>query len=98
MYAGKIAELGEIEEIIESSLHPYTRLLMNSLLPLEAWIKTKRLRGVAGKPPDLRFPPTGCRFHPRCPQCMDICKSTEPPTIEMKNEHLVSCWLYREEK
>jgi len=96
MYAGKIVEVGSTEKIIDDALHPYTKALINSLLPLEPWIKHKRLMGISGKPPDLTSPPPGCRFHPRCPKKMDICEVKEPPVVEEKG-HMVSCWLYCEE-
>lgn len=95
MYAGRITEVGETEGIIKKPLHPYTELLLNSLLPLERWTKHEILEGIPGRPPDLRYPPPGCRFHPRCPKRMDICMSNKPSLIE-KNGRLVSCWLYSE--
>ena len=96
MYAGKIVELGKTDDIINNPFHPYTKLLMVSLLPLEKWIKKEKLNSVEGKPPDLRSPPSGCRFHPRCTECMDICASQLPPLIE-KEGRFVSCWLCSQE-
>jgi len=93
MYAGKIVEVGNAEDVIENPYHTYTEMLINSLLPLERWTKTEKITGIAGRPPDLRSPPSGCRFHPRCPNCTDICMPKEPPLIE-KGNRLVSCWRH----
>ncbi|MDI9368525.1 MAG: ABC transporter ATP-binding protein, partial [Thermotogota bacterium] len=72
MYAGKIVEYGSSESLFNRPLHPYTRGLMNSFPSLTG--KKKRMGGIEGKPPDLLKPPEGCRFHPRCPQAMTICR------------------------
>jgi len=91
MYAGKGVELGATEDIFENPLHPYTRALIESL----PRIGDKTLRkGLAGQPPDLTSPPPGCRFHPRCPYAMDVCRREEPPIIDIGKERFVSCWLY----
>lgn len=94
MYGGKIVEIGKMDEVVKKPLHPYTQGLMASLLPLERRTKYESLKGIPGAPPDLRNPPPGCKFHPRCEKCMDICKSKEPPTIK-KYGRKVACWLYR---
>ena len=94
MYAGKIVEIGTTDDMIENPLHPYTKLLLSSLLPLEKWTKQRKTTRIFGNPPDLRSPPKGCRFHPRCSDCMDICRSKEPPWIEFGPSRLVSCWRY----
>ena len=91
MYAGKIAEIGDTDDMIKEPLHPYTRGLINSLLPLERQIRQEKLTGIAGRPPDLAHPPPGCRFHPRCSERTANCKRKEPPIIE-KNGRLISCW------
>jgi peptide/nickel transport system ATP-binding protein len=91
MYAGKGVELGKTEEMFENPLHPYTKALIESL----PRIGDKSLRkGLAGQPPDLINPPPGCRFHPRCPYAMDICRREEPPQITIDKNRYVSCWLY----
>jgi len=91
MYAGKIVEIGRTEEVFEKPLHPYTRMLIESLPRLG----DKRVRkGLAGQPPDLRSPPPGCRFHPRCPYTTDRCRREEPPLVEVEKGHWVACWLY----
>jgi peptide/nickel transport system ATP-binding protein len=91
MYAGNIAEVGETTAMFENPLHPYTQGLINSLPRIGD--KSTRV-GLAGSPPDLRNPPPGCRFHPRCPYAMDICRREKPSTIKIDRDRIVSCWLY----
>lgn len=90
MYAGKIVEIGRTEEIYTKPLHPYTSMLIESLPRLG---DTKERKGLSGIPPSLIFPPPGCRLHPRCPYAIDLCRKVEPPFIEIKPQHFVSCWL-----
>jgi peptide/nickel transport system ATP-binding protein len=54
----------------------------------------KKLEFIPGAPPSLINPPPGCRFHPRCPYAMDVCRRQEPPEVEVKSGHVVKCWLY----
>jgi len=93
MYAGKIVEAGSVEEIFKEPLHPYTRHLINALPRVG---DKSRRTGISGKPPSLRNPPLGCRFHPRCPYTLDVCKSAEPPQVQVgaNHEHYVACHLY----
>ena len=91
MYAGKIVEFGPSDIIYENPAHPYTQLLIRSIPRLRG---PKELVWIPGQPPDLRTPPPGCRFHPRCPYVMDVCRRDEPPTIEIERGHYVSCWLH----
>ncbi|MEM1610235.1 MAG: ABC transporter ATP-binding protein [Sulfolobales archaeon] len=93
MYGGHIVETGSKEEIWSEPLHPYTKMFLESIPPVGVRIEEKRIRGIPGNPPDLRFPPPGCRFHPRCPLAMDICRREEPPEIEIKPGRKVRCWL-----
>lgn len=93
MYAGKIVEAGPLEETIREPLHPYTSLLIRSVPPVGASHKAGKLEGVGGSPPSLLNPPSGCRFHPRCPKAMPICSLKEPPSVRV-GESVVSCWLY----
>ncbi len=91
MYAGNLVEIAPIEELFEEPLHPYTKGLLAAVPnPLE---KIDRLKPIKGVVPNLIFPPEGCRFHPRCPYAMDICK-TKPPRREVSKGHFVECWLY----
>lgn len=92
MYAGEIVEMAPSREIFENPLHPYTQGLMASFPALTG--PRKELQGIPGSPPDLIAPPSGCRFHPRCPHRMDICDKVAPKYIEAKPGHFVACHLY----
>lgn len=91
MYAGKIVENGPSEEIFGDPKHPYTQGLLKSIPRLRS---KEKITWIPGVPPDLRRPPAGCRFNPRCPRVMDICRREEPPTVKVNEEHYVACWLY----
>ncbi len=91
MYAGRVVEEAFTAPLFEDPKHPYTQALINSLPRLG---DEKPRRGLEGSPPDLRNPPPGCKFHPRCPFAMDICRKEEPPLIEYENGWRVRCWLY----
>ena len=75
MYAGKLVELGPVQRLFDEPLHPYTRMLVASLPSLE---RKGVFRGIPGLPPSLIDPPSGCPFHPRCPEVMDRCASEVP--------------------
>ncbi len=97
MYAGQIVESAPARQVTDSPAHPYTQLL------LSAAPDPDRVDGTAiavtGAPPSLVRPPTGCRFHPRCPHVMDICRTTapQPRPIGTDADHTASCWLYHDE-
>jgi peptide/nickel transport system ATP-binding protein len=93
MYAGKIAEYGDVVPIFKEPLHPYTQKLITAF-PSVLGQKIE-LSSIHGFPPDLLKPPLGCRFHPRCEHAMEICKSQEP-TLQAsgKEERAVACHLY----
>ncbi|MFX0074498.1 MAG: ABC transporter ATP-binding protein [Candidatus Hermodarchaeota archaeon] len=98
MYAGRIVEKGSMDSIINNPLHPYTKLLINSIACFnpDGSAETE-LEGIPGRPPDLKSPPKGCRFYPRCPSRLEKCKENYPPSFnpgEAKNP--VACWLYEE--
>lgn len=98
MYAGKIIEKGSMDDIIFEHLHPYTEELIQSIASFnpDGSAETK-LKGIKGRPPNLRNPPKGCRFYPRCEKRMDVCKETEPPYFyPIGNDNPVACWLYKE--
>jgi peptide/nickel transport system ATP-binding protein len=91
MYAGEIVEDGPTEKVIRKSLHPYTQALISSIPK-----KTKEqgdLTTITGSPPNMLIPPSGCRFHPRCPFVMEKCVSNTPNFIE-NDERRVRCFLY----
>jgi oligopeptide/dipeptide ABC transporter ATP-binding protein len=90
MYAGDMAEVGEVEQIINDPKHPYTIGLMRAI-PSDY---RKELVGIRGSVPDLVNPPSGCRFHPRCDYTRDICKERKPKTIQMESNHTAACFLY----
>jgi peptide/nickel transport system ATP-binding protein len=89
MYAGKIVETGPTEEVISKPKHPYTQALLRSV----PTILTHDIVPPAGEIPSLVNLPTGCRFHPRCPFVMDVCKEKEPP-LKKVGDYDVACWLY----
>lgn len=91
MYLGKMVELASREDLYRNPLHPYTQALM-SAIPIPG-SRGKRERTILkGDVPSPLNPPTGCRFHPRCPVAMDICKVREPAFIETEPTHWAACW------
>jgi len=92
MYAGVIAEIGPTGPVFKEPLHPYTQGLMNSIPKVN--IDLPRLETIEGNVPNLIKAPTGCRFHPRCPYAMDICRKEKPPMMEIRPNHLAACHLY----
>lgn len=91
MYAGQIHETGPTEEIVNRARHPYTGALIGSVLVPEPQIRTRRISGIKGSPPDLADPPPGCRFHPRCSLAMDVCTTEQPPIVG-DERHYATCW------
>ncbi len=91
MYAGLLAEKASTETIINSPLHPYTRMLISSLPKIGAKFTEKQLESIPGKPPLLFNPPVGCRFRDRCPLAFEKCVEI-PPFIEVAPDHFVACW------
>jgi len=92
MYAGNIVELTTVEELFANPQHPYTKGLMAAIPRPDR--ETIKLESIAGTVPDLIFPPSGCRFHPRCPKAFDRCTQVKPPMVETKKGHGVACLLY----
>jgi len=97
MYAGKIVEDGEMDDIIKDAQHPYTKGLISSIASFNPDGSPEgELVCIPGQPPDLRFAPTGCRFYPRCPERMPICEKNYPPFFFPKSkERPVACWLFK---
>jgi len=95
MYAGQIVEVGDAINIFNHPLHPYTRGLMNAIHNIG---DKSELMEIKGNVPILLNPPTGCRFHPRCPRAMSICSKQKPELKEVEEGHLVFCWLYQKEE
>jgi peptide/nickel transport system ATP-binding protein len=98
MYAARVAEKGSVEQLFTRPHHPYTWGLLGSLPRLDA--DTERLVQIQGQPPSLLNPPRGCRFNPRCPYVMNICKQQEPDLrpVSDEGEHLQACHLDEQTK
>jgi len=94
MYAGRIVESGPAEHVITEPAHPYTRLLISSA-PDPARRSRPDEIADTGQPPSLISPPAGCRFHPRCPLVMPVCRTDAPPVFELGGGHWSRCWLFR---
>ena len=92
MYAGQLVESAPSATLTDSPAHPYTQLLL-SAAPDPDRVTPPHLEG-RGAPPSLSAPPSGCRFHPRCPFVMDICKREVPPSIAVSPGHVAACWLH----
>ena len=92
MYGGRIVETGPAGEVFEDPRHPYTRGLLDSVPNII--LDQPRLRTMPGAPPDLVNPPSGCVFHPRCPEVMDICREERPKGFGAEGR-MAACWLYR---
>jgi peptide/nickel transport system ATP-binding protein len=98
MYAGKLVETGTTEEIVAAPRHPYTQALLAAVLDPTEQTRRKHVIGIPGSPPNLADPPTGCRFHPRCPfvRGRDIlpgpCTTTSPELIPEPSGRAVACW------
>jgi peptide/nickel transport system ATP-binding protein len=90
MYAGQMVEIGSTEDIYKNPKHPYTQALIAAVPKLHSG--DKKIHFIPGSPPSLLDPPKGCRFYPRCPHAMDICKD-DPPEFPTDTGY-VRCWLY----
>jgi peptide/nickel transport system ATP-binding protein len=98
MYAANVVEQAEVHDLFNRPQHPYTWGLMGSLPRLDADVE--RLTQIPGQPPSLLRPPNGCRFHPRCPYVMEVCKTTVPELVPTQRDpdHLQKCHLDEETK
>jgi peptide/nickel transport system ATP-binding protein len=94
MYAGKLVEYGPTSEVFARPRHPYAYLLLRSTPSITG--PRRQLAALEGEPPDLVHPPSGCRFHPRCPFATEKCSVEEPPLEEISEVHRVACWNYEE--
>jgi peptide/nickel transport system ATP-binding protein len=94
MYAGKLMEYGPTEEVFSRPRLPYTYLLLRSTPSVTG--PRRILAPLEGEPPDLVNPPSGCRFHPRCPFATEKCVLEEPPLAEVLPGHRVACWHWEE--
>ncbi|MGG0492785.1 ABC transporter ATP-binding protein [Priestia megaterium] len=94
MYAGKIVEIGTRRDIFYTPQHPYTKGLLRSVPRLDLY--ESELVPIAGSPPDLFAPPSGCSFAPRCPYVMEVCDRMYPASTKLKESHQVHCWVQDE--
>ena len=92
MYAGELVESAPSAELTDAPAHPYTQLLL-SAAPDPARPEPPSLAG-RGAPPSLVSPPSGCRFHPRCPHAMAVCREQRPPNVTVSPGHAAACWLH----
>jgi peptide/nickel transport system ATP-binding protein len=95
MYAGTVVEYSDIETIFKDPAHPYTRALISAFPSIKE--DRRELNSIAGVPPNLLNPPTGCRFHPRCLHSMDICTKEKPEYTVLREKHIAACHLLTKE-
>jgi peptide/nickel transport system ATP-binding protein len=94
MYAAKMVEVGDVKDVFGDPKHPYTQGLLRSVPNIR--LDGGELYKMDGSPPNLLRPPSGCRFHPRCPHVMDICKIETPAFDVVQDDQYAACWLYQE--
>jgi oligopeptide/dipeptide ABC transporter ATP-binding protein len=95
MYLGKIVELGETEEVVANPRHPYTKALI-SVIPVPDPTKKRERTILVGETPNPIDLPSGCRFHPRCPEAQEICKEQAPEDVQVGDGHYAACLLLRQ--
>jgi oligopeptide/dipeptide ABC transporter ATP-binding protein len=92
MYAGRMAELGTVDGVFLDTKHPYGQGLLQAVPNIE--LDGADLYQMEGAPPNLLRTPSGCAFHPRCPQVMPVCSQQQPDFREVGPRHTAACWLY----
>ena len=97
MYLGNFVEVGEKEKIYSNPMHPYTQALLSAVSVPDPTAKRERIL-LEGSIPSAHKPPTGCKFHTRCPKCMECCKTQAPERYEVDDGHYVYCHLYDKER
>jgi len=96
MYAGKIVEKAQVNQLLHNGSHPYTQALLAAISDPDASNAEEYREIPPGEPPSLLNPPDGCRFHPRCRHRMDgLCDQEIPPEFTIAQGHVAACWLYR---
>ena len=93
MYAGNLCEVADVGELFQNPLHPYTGALLAAVPKFDV---DETLRSIEGSVPNLVVPPPGCRFHPRCPHAMEVCRTAFPEMKEVKKDHLLACYWVEE--
>lgn len=94
MYLGKIVEIADSEELYRNAMHPYSKALLSAVPVPDPEIKRERII-LTGDVPSPANPPAGCRFHTRCPQCMDVCRVEEPALLPVSDKYMVACHKYQ---
>ena len=95
MYAGRVVESGPAGQVIDGPLHPYTEALIRAIPEPDPANRLRQRPVIPGEPPSPTEPPTGCRFHPRCPFAIaGTCEVVDPPLIEVKPGHMTACHLH----
>ncbi|MGD9289306.1 MAG: ABC transporter ATP-binding protein, partial [Desulfobacterales bacterium] len=94
MYAGNLCEVADVQELFSNPRHPYTKAL---LAAVPKFSQEGELKSIGGNVPNLVTPPSGCRFHPRCPQAKPICRERFPADIELGSKHTIACYLYTDQ-
>ncbi len=89
MYAGNVVEVAPVKELFKNPMHPYTKALLEAIPRPGSSFKS-----IPGTVPNLVNPPSGCRFHPRCPYAKDVCKRVVPRLVKVSEDHYVACLLY----
>lgn len=95
MYLGKIVEIGSAGAVVDDPQHPYTKAMIQASPSIDPAMKDELKKvNIIGEMAVSTSHPVGCKFHPRCPYAMDVCKSKEPELKEIRPQHYVACWLY----
>ena len=95
VYAGKLVEDGPTRDMFFAPKHPYTAHLVASLPRIG---DTSQRPSLEGRPPNLSDPPSGCRFHPRCPMAVEKCRGSAPPLETVARDHRTACWRWQDVK
>ena len=92
MYLGKLMEVSPAKELYSQPIHPYTEALLSAIpIPDPEENRARERTVVSGEPPNPISPPSGCRFHTRCPRATEVCRTVEPPLAEYPGGHLAAC-------
>lgn len=97
MYAGEIVEVGSTGDVVRNPEHPYSKALIGSTLEPHLAQRGQEIKGLVGSSPDMRNPPPGCRFHPRCAYRMDICTHEAPPAVGTDGRY-ATCWWVKQQR